>query len=60
MDKEMFIAAHEELIAEYMDRHPNASEAEAYDLMADKALDRCRDKWADMIDAARDRAKYER
>ncbi len=58
MDKDLFIAAHEELIEEYLERHPDATEAQAYDRTADAASDRTRDKFADMIDAARDRAKY--
>jgi hypothetical protein len=57
MDKDLFIAAHEEAIEEYLNRHPDASEAEAYDKTADAAYDRYRDKFADMIDGARLRAK---
>jgi ABC-type nitrate/sulfonate/bicarbonate transport system substrate-binding protein len=66
--KELFIAAHEELIEERMSRwcdaHPDATDAEyraeearAYDQTADAANDRYRDKYADMVDAARQRAK---
>jgi hypothetical protein len=58
--KELFIAAHEELVAEYMDAHPDATWGEAYEATADAAYGRYTDKFADMIDAARDRAKYER
>ena len=60
MSKELYIAAHEELIEEYMNDHPNADWSEAYEKTADGANDRSRDKFADMVDAARDRAKYER
>lgn len=59
MSKEIYIAAHEELIEEYLERHPNATEAEAYDKCADAAYDRYRDKYADMVDRARQRAKDE-
>lgn len=59
MSKEIFIAAHEELIAEYLEAHPEATEAEAYDKTADAADERYRDKYADMVDEARMRAKYE-
>jgi hypothetical protein len=38
--KELYIAAHEALIEEYMEAHPNASEADAYDATADAAFDR--------------------
>lgn len=57
--KELFIQAHEELIAEYMEKHPNASESEAYEVTSDAAYDRMKDKYADMVDAAKDRAKAE-
>ena len=58
--KELFIQAHEELIELYLGKHPNATEAEAYENTADAAYDRMTDKYADMIDSARDRAKYDR
>ena len=53
MSKEHFIAAHEELIAEYLDRNPCASEAEAYDRTADRAYDRMVDGLADRADRLR-------
>ena len=58
--KELFIQSHEELIEIYLERHPKATEAEAYEKTADAAYDRMTDKYADMIDSARDRAKYDR
>ena len=58
MSKELFMAAHEEVIAEYLEANPGATEDEAYDVTADAAYLRMQDKYADMIDAARDRAKY--
>lgn len=57
MSKELFIAAHEELIERYLERHPNATEAEAYDKTADRAYDHMTDKLADMADTLRQRAK---
>lgn len=59
MSKEMFIDAHEELIGQYLETHPNATEDEAYDKTADAAYGRMTDKYADMIDHARQRAKDE-
>lgn len=59
MSKEWFIAAHEELIAEYLEEHPDADEDEAYEATADKAGDVYADKLADygdyLHDVARDR-----
>ena len=55
--KELFIQAHEELIEEYLEKHPNATEAEAYDATADAAYGRMRDKYADMADSVRMKMK---
>lgn len=55
--KELFIQAHEELIAEYLEKHPHCSEHDAYDRTADAAGERMRDKYADLVDAARQRKK---
>lgn len=55
--KELFIEAHEDLIAEYLDAHPNATEQQAYDRTADAAYGRMTDMLADRIDAAHDRMK---
>ena len=44
------MAAHEALIEEYLDEHPEATDDEAYDKTADKAYDRMRD----MMQAAAD------
>ena len=57
MSKELYMAAHEELIEQYLEDHPEATEAEAYDRTADKAMTRMTDKYADMIDRARMDAK---
>ena len=59
MTKEIYIAAHEELIEEYLEKHPGCTWEKAYDICADAAYDRYRDKYADMIDAARQRKKDE-
>ena len=59
MSKEMFIAAHETLISEYLEDHPEATEAEAYDKTADRAYDRMRDNLADIGDRAKQRMKDE-
>jgi hypothetical protein len=50
MSKEWFIEAHEREVADYMDRHPNASWGQAYDRTADRAFDRMRDEMADAAD----------
>lgn len=57
MSKEHFIAAHEALIEEYLEAHPNATEAEAYERTADGAWDRMRDNLADMADNYRGMAR---
>ena len=57
--KELYMQVHDELVEQYMLDHPNATWDEAYDKTADAAYDRYVDKYADMIDAARDRKKYE-
>lgn len=57
MSKELFMAAHEQLVEEYLADHPDADWSEAYEKTADAAGDRYRDNVADMIDMARLRAK---
>ena len=57
MSKELFIAAHEQLIEEYLEKHPGATEAEAYEKTTDAIHDRYVGNVGDMIDAARQRAK---
>lgn len=59
MSKELFIAAHEQLIEEYLEAHPNATEAEAYDKTADGAHDKMCDNLARLADRLKDRAKEE-
>jgi hypothetical protein len=59
MSKDLFMAAHDELVEEYMNDHPDATFEQAYNATGDLAYDRYRDKLADIGDAARDRAKYQ-
>ena len=59
MSKDDFIRAHEREVAEYLDRHPNAKWADAYDRTADRARNRMRDDLADQADALRQRRKDE-
>lgn len=56
MSKEQFIAAHEQLVDEYLEAHPRADWQEAYEATADGAWDRCCDNLADHADAMRDLA----
>ena len=58
MNKEIFMAAHEELIEEYLEDHPWATDSEAYDATADGAYVRMKDKLADQADRARDEYKH--
>ena len=55
--KELFIEAHEALIEEYLELHPNASWDEAYEACADGAYDRMRDNLADKADFLRMKEK---
>jgi hypothetical protein len=57
MSRDWYIEAHEREVAEYMDRHPNASWDRAYNATADRAYDRMRDEMADAADMGRMRAK---
>ncbi len=56
--KDLWIAAHERLAERYLEEHPDADEAEAYEATVDGASDEAAEMLADMIDAAKDRAKY--
>ena len=57
MSKEWFIEAHEREVADYLDRHPNATWEQAYDRTADRAYGRMTDEMADAADAIRTRTK---
>lgn len=54
MSKEMWISAQEELVEEYLEKHPNTTESEAYDAVIDQVDNRFADNFGDMIDRARD------
>lgn len=60
MSKELYMAAQEELVARYMDLHPECSWEEAADRTAEAAYDLMRDRLADAADHARDIAKEKR
>lgn len=53
-NKEHFMAAHEQLVEEYLDAHPDADWTEAYEKTKDLVFDRMRDNFADRIDGAKD------
>jgi hypothetical protein len=57
LSKDWYIEAHEREVADYMDRHPNATWEQAYDRTADSAYDRMRDEIAAAADRLRQRAK---
>ena len=57
MSKELFMAAHEQLVDEYLEAHPEASWDEAYEATADGAWDRLRDNLADRADYLRQARK---
>lgn len=57
MTKEIWIAAHEELIEEYLDANPDATEAEAVEATVDKVDDRYANSMGDIIDRARDQMR---
>ena len=61
MSKELWCAAHDRAVEEAMDADPNLEWIDAYeaDAVAKRADEILRDRIADMIDYARDRAKYE-
>jgi len=50
LSKDLYIEAHEELVAEYLDANPLVPWDIAYELTADGVQDRLADKYADMID----------
>jgi hypothetical protein len=57
VSKDWYIEAHEREVADYLDRNPNASWADAYDRTADRAYDRMCDEMADVADMLRQRRK---
>ena len=57
MSKEHFMAAHEELVEEYLEQHPEADWSEAYERTSDAAYGRMTDRLADHADTLRQRRK---
>jgi hypothetical protein len=57
VSKELYMDAHEQLVDEYLEAHPNATWAQAYDRTADAAYDRMTDNLADAADHYRDMMK---
>ena len=53
MSKELFMDAHEQLVEEFLEKHPNATWSQAYEATADKAWDRLRENIADRSDYLR-------
>jgi hypothetical protein len=53
MSKELYMAAHEELIEEYLGEYPGADWQQAYEATADAAYDRMQDNLAHRIDQVR-------
>lgn len=53
MSKEMWLRAHEDLVAEYLEAHPGVSWTAAYEVTADRVNDRLIDLYAEMIDHER-------
>lgn len=50
MSKELYIDAHEAAIEDYLEEHPEATEAEAYEATADSAYTRMTDNLAAQAD----------
>jgi len=57
MSKELFMDAHEALVGEYMEAHPDADWTEAYEATAARAWERMRDNLGDRADEVRQRMK---
>jgi len=60
MSKEKFIEAHEELMEEYLEIHPNADFTEAYEETSDQVYIRYRDNWLSHVDQIIDEYKERR
>ena len=60
MSKELWIEAHERAVEEMLEANPGMEWITAYesDACAKRADVLCRDRYADMVDEARDRMKY--
>lgn len=57
MSKELFIAAHEQLVEEYLAEHPDADWSEAYEKTSDLVWDRMTDNIASIADRIKDERK---
>ena len=57
MSKELYMAAHEQLVEEYMEEHSTCSLSEAYEATVDAAHERMCDNLAARADAERTRRK---
>jgi hypothetical protein len=57
MSKELFMDAHEQLVEEYMEKHPNADWSEAYEKTSDMSMGRMRSNLADRADYLRMKEK---
>ena len=55
--KEMFMRAHERLVEEYQDAHPEADWSKAYEATTPHVMARVESDIADLVDAAKDQAK---
>lgn len=55
--KELYLQAHENLIENYLQRHPNSTWDEAYSRTADGTYDAMQDRLADMADFEKTRRK---
>lgn len=56
--KDMFLKAHDQLIEEYLEKYPNATEMQAIRATQDFAYQRATEMFANMVDEAKDRRKY--
>lgn len=59
MNKDAYIAAHEALVEEYLEAHPEADWSEAYERVADAAYARMQDNYWDRVDYYRQLRKDE-
>lgn len=56
--KDIWLRAHEDLVAEYLDQHPGLSWSAAYSITASMVDERAADLYAEQIDQARMESKY--
>lgn len=58
MSKDLWLEAHDKLITEYMERHPDSTWEEAYDRTVNQVDERAADLYAAMIDWQRMEDKH--